>query len=918
MMDKSAIFRKCDFQIHTPRDGNWDGKHPEADMQDTVTARIEYADSFIDKCISEGLGAIAITDHHEGIYTYVIVERLQERKKVEDIDFWIFPGMELTCKDSAQALIIFDSDFSKLLFDKCRNILKLPADCKADQPKGIPVELLSFNVDELQRLFDTDPEIKGHFIILPNVTPNGHKTILRTGFHKRFNEMPYVGGYLDAKYPEDLKSGDLRILNGEIPAWSSEKRGVISTSDARHADFRLIGKHATWIKLGAPTTEAIRQAMLAPGARIRYSSPEIPNVIIKSLKVTNSKFIKTVHFEFNPQLNSIIGGRGSGKSTLLEYIKFALGWSVLDLESSELASVERLQTIVNDTIIDNDGGVEAVILLNGATVNLKRNANDINTIIVIVNGEQSEMMPESLRKMIPIQSFVQGELSELSRKNAANKLLTLITDERKSELDEIEREQSNLGSSLNNVTSNWLKHTENAARLNELNTRARSLDEQIKNLSELVTNEDDSAKKIINKNANYESISQNFSNSDDLIKRLKEDSVAPFDRSLKSLEKILELTTLDGFEHVNKCISQAISKIKATKETLKTNADEILADFNKAENDWCKIRTTQTDAYKKETAKLSGKKKTLIDIEKAQIQKHSVLTQKNNIENKQDDLSGSSELWKSHVDKYQTLQKDRIQLVREQIVKVESMSNNLVLGELSDSLNFNEVNSAIIDLFQGTGVRSVRFEDLISRLQSSAAPFQRLKELYLELIHISNVSNLGGSLIDVNHVPILNESFEPQQINKLLEKISFEKTISVIKAKVRPSIKLFRLVDGEQIPFVQASQGEQAAGLLTILMNQQNGPLIIDQPEEDLDNRIVGDIIDCLSKTKEFRQLLIATHNANIVVNGDSENVIELQKGVKNTYGAIDNELVRKAITETMEGGEKAFELRRVKYNFGT
>lgn len=60
----------------------------------------------------------------------------------------------------------------------------------------------------------------------------------------------------------------------------------------------------------------------------------------------------------------------------------------------------------------------------------------------------------------------------------------------------------------------------------------------------------------------------------------------------------------------------------------------------------------------------------------------------------------------------------------------------------------------------------------------------------------------------------------------------------------------------------------------------------------------------------------MATHNANIVVNGDSENVIELRKGVLSENGAIDTPLVKRAITETMEGGKVAFELRRVKYNF--
>lgn len=122
--------------------------------------------------------------------------------------------------------------------------------------------------------------------------------------------------------------------------------------------------------------------------------------------------------------------------------------------------------------------------------------------------------------------------------------------------------------------------------------------------------------------------------------------------------------------------------------------------------------------------------------------------------------------------------------------------------------------------------------------------------------------------------------------------------------------------DGAQIEFRKASQGEQAASLLNILMNQSNGPLIIDQPEEDLDNKIINEIIWTISKAKDERQLILPTHNANIVVNGDSENVIEIVLGKQTSGGAIDELDVRLAITDTMEGGKVAFELRRKKYNF--
>src|ERR1051326_7370972 len=97
-----------------------------------------------------------------------------------------------------------------------------------------------------------------------------------------------------------------------------------------------------------------------------------------------------------------------------------------------------------------------------------------------------------------------------------------------------------------------------------------------------------------------------------------------------------------------------------------------------------------------------------------------------------------------------------------------------------------------------------------------------------------------------------------------------------------------------------------------MLLEQPGGPLIIDQPEGDLDNRIIADLTDKLHTAKRYRQLVFASHNANIVVNGSSELVAQL--GMKDTgerlfecAGAIDKPTICNVITSTMEGGEKAF-----------
>jgi hypothetical protein len=99
--------------------------------------------------------------------------------------------------------------------------------------------------------------------------------------------------------------------------------------------------------------------------------------------------------------------------------------------------------------------------------------------------------------------------------------------------------------------------------------------------------------------------------------------------------------------------------------------------------------------------------------------------------------------------------------------------------------------------------------------------------------------------------------------------------------------------------------------------------LLIDQPEEDLDNEQIRAIADRIAETKHNRQLVFVSHNANIVVNGDAELVVRFDytpsdktKGIIDRTGSIDFPPIKNIITVVMEGGREAFELRRQKYGF--
>lgn len=122
-------------------------------------------------------------------------------------------------------------------------------------------------------------------------------------------------------------------------------------------------------------------------------------------------------------------------------------------------------------------------------------------------------------------------------------------------------------------------------------------------------------------------------------------------------------------------------------------------------------------------------------------------------------------------------------------------------------------------------------------------------------------------------------------------------------------------------PLERLSVGQKGTVYLCLKLATQafSQPLIFDQPEDDLDNEfIIAELVGIFRGIKQFRQVIVVTHNANLVVNADAEQVVVAQNDggvLQYTSGSLENEPTNKAIRRILEGGDEAFRKRELRYN---
>lgn len=155
------------------------------------------------------------------------------------------------------------------------------------------------------------------------------------------------------------------------------------------------------------------------------------------------------------------------------------------------------------------------------------------------------------------------------------------------------------------------------------------------------------------------------------------------------------------------------------------------------------------------------------------------------------------------------------------------------------------------------------------------------------------------------------------------EGIGFWETMQITRVNDRINITLYR-DDGTRAGSLDdggLSDGQKNTAILALLFAHGTNPILIDQPEDELDSDFIyNQLVPLLRRVKYKRQIILATHNANIPVNGDCELLYalntEMGKGILKAEGGLEKPLVKEAVLDIMEGSREAFKRRQEKYNF--
>jgi hypothetical protein len=152
-------------------------------------------------------------------------------------------------------------------------------------------------------------------------------------------------------------------------------------------------------------------------------------------------------------------------------------------------------------------------------------------------------------------------------------------------------------------------------------------------------------------------------------------------------------------------------------------------------------------------------------------------------------------------------------------------------------------------------------------------------------------------------------------------KSTFLKRLFESEHNLDDSVTINLVDQGIPKPIEKLSLGQRCVAILDlVLLTDANVPVVIDQPEDDLDNSYVfSELVTTLLKSKHHRQLIMVTHNPNIPIGGDADQVFIMKSNGTNAWveksGSVDNLLIRQDMLQILEGGRTAFEKRKIRYD---
>lgn len=893
-VNNGANFLLADLHIHTPKDKGF--KCPSG-LNTTLPAdRKKVAEGYIKSALDKGISLLGITEHNDVSW----IDEIREAAKGTGII--IFPGFELSADSGARGIHIialFEPDTAVTVLDDLITQAGLPRNNRFHKD-GSP-KLSDKTLDEL---VDFITENKGICIAAHVIRDHG---ILN---QESMTGEPRVNAWTNEK----LLAAEIPDVRAKLTGFHKNvfdntqdlykrKRSIagIYSSDARSLDE--IGSRMTWIKISSKSLHGLKHAFLDWESRIRHPEELIESPFSKVLCAEwSGGFLDGLKVHFNDNLNCLIGGKGTGKSTVLETLRFVFGAEFCP--KAEKAK-EQHEEILKEVF--KKGSMIRVVAEAHHPIKkryiIERTYNDPP----IVKDEKGELLSELKPcDVICIESYGQKEIYEIS-KNVAFQL-KLIDKFLGNQLDRLLDEEKSFANQIDQNKTDYLSLKKEIDSLNEKIGRLPKLEEELRKYKESGLPE-----KIAQK-AKYEQEQQYILQTQEALAATKK-SIGKIKSSLIVSDPIPSAEELEGLPN-KELILQLKATIKKSQEDLENlrkqmedsmvSAQDSVSDTSKPIKEWKVL-------YDEEEKKYQGLIKQLgSDFEG--IDPNDFIEKQNEV-NRLKPLRATKG------------QKDKE--LAETAKKRKELLTSLYENRRQQFTVRDKACKDITERLDGILRVSVQYEgdrasfaDYLRSLKSGAQQLEKLAEAnslsipsFIDAVRqgADKVSELFG--ITTTSAAKICEALKE---DKLLE-------LEIYKIETKTTIELN--VGTKDKPKYQSTKslsvGQKCTAILTLILLESSNPLIIDQPEDDLDNTFIfSDIVQKLRKEKEKRQFIIATHNANIPVLGDAELISVLTADAdhgeiqKDHFGSIDDEAVRKPVETILEGGREAFQLRKDKYGF--
>ena len=876
-LPNGARFYRCALQVN-PYD--YLARHSKATIYEGEPA---YNDALVDACLAQGVHAIGVTDHYRIKTARGLIEKARGAGLV------VFPGFEAVSKEGAHFLCLFDPATDEEQIERRIGECRVAGDEESPVGQHDALELMQACADWRAICIAAHVAAPGGLL----KTLSGQSAI-NAWRSPNLLACALPGPIGDA--PANLRP----IIENSNPDYRRDRPvAVINAKDVNDpADIGRPGS-VTAIKMSQPDYEGLNQAILDPASRIRLASDPEPEEHTEFIAIEwAGGFLDGAAIHFNENLNVLVGGRGTGKSTVIESIRAVLGLTPV----GEQAGKEH-EGLVKHVL---RSGTQISLLLKSPHPSPREYLIERSLpnapVVKTREGDTLALSPVDVAPRVEV--FGQHEISELARNPQERTRLLgrfLEADGHEAAKEAAARLEPARRALLETL-ANEIEIEERLAALPSLTETLKryqeaGLEDKLKHKSLLVREE-----RVLD--AADESIGELR----DLVDAVR--AALPIEREFLEQGELDELPNSGLLQRLGRILEELSDATSRAVDSLDDALASAASDSADVRADW---RTKSDEADEVYQRALRELQRDNVDGEefirlRRQIERLGPLKQRR--AQLQSDIATARQQRRSAVIAYEEAKAVGFRALERAAKKV----TRRLAGRVRVTVTFQGDREPLAELLRG---------EVGGRLSETIDALARATDLSLR--GLADACRAGpAELTDKFGIPA-------PQASRLAE--AGEETFMAIEELDLPSTTELELnvAPAGKPEAWQAlddlSAGQKATAVLLLLLLESDAPLVIDQPEDDLDNRFITEgVVPKMRDEKRRRQFIFSTHNANIPVLGDAELIAGLEASGEGGQGqatipvqhmgSIDVPAVRELVEELLEGGKEAFELRRLKYGF--